>query len=102
MNKMYFTMISEDYRKDRNKLETEVKKLIRHISNRLVYEELLPVFIQAIKDEISRLCDQHRTSKRLSCYEWTHLSNDDTKRISVDGVFQLTFHLVNESPFPEL
>lgn len=89
--KYYFTLISGDYRSDKNQLETAAKKATREASHRLVAESDLKGFKNEFMCKIKELNGKYPRCRPLEPHNFTY-HIDSKGCISIDGVCDLDFY----------
>lgn len=90
--KYYFTLISNDYRVDKNKLETAAKEATREASHRLVSEKELPDFKKEFFQKINDLNTKYPRCKPLNPYHFKYHFDNEKSAICVDDVCDLLFY----------
>jgi len=94
--KQYFTLISNDYKVDKNKLETAAKKATNEASHRIIPGSELKAFKQTFRDRIKELNKAFPRCKPLEVSTMNaHVSKADSI-IWVENVCDLEFYLVKE------
>lgn len=90
--KYYFTLISNDYRADKNKLETAAKEATREASHRLVSEKELPDFKKEFIQKIKDLNTKFPRCKPLDVYldKFRYFKNSES--IWITDVCRLDFY----------
>lgn|GEM_PF-4478159 len=71
----------------KNKLQEAVYKLLKHHSNRLIYDR--ETFVKMIKGEINHLNSVHPKCTALKCSSWE--SSDSTVSIGCGELFTVSF-----------
>lgn len=91
--KYYFTLIIQDYRAEKNKLETAAKEATREASQRIISENELKDFKKDFIQKIKDLNEKHPRCKPLNFWEekYQHFNKNDMS-ILIDGVCSLTFY----------
>ena len=104
MANQYFSQISNDYRADKNQLETSAKTFIKGMSNRIIPENSIEDFDNRLLEGIHAINLRFKKCKPLYFYKWkeTLLDDEDIYRWSVDGVFMITLLPINEYPLPKI
>lgn len=90
--KYYFTLISNDYRADKNRLETAAKEATREASHRLVPETELNVFRKEFRQKIDELNKKHPRCRPLEYYKFDYHINRGKSAIVINGVCELLFY----------
>jgi len=91
--KYYFTLISNDYRVDKNKLEAAAKKATRKASYRIISEKEILPFKKEFRDKIKKLNEKFPRCKPLEISsDRYHISNTKSY-IWIEGVCCLDFYL---------
>lgn len=90
--KYYFTLISNDYRIDKNKLETAAKDATREASYRLISQEELPNFKKEFIRKIKDLNTKHPRCKPLEPYNFQYHIDNEKSAICVGEICDLLFY----------
>lgn len=90
--KYYFTLISNDYRAEKNKLETAAKEVTREASQRLVSETELKAFKKDFIQKIKDLNEKYPRCRPIDVYEDKYVNYKNNFGIWVGEVCYLSIY----------
>lgn len=94
--KYYFTLISNDHRLEKNKLEEAAKEATREASQRLISESELMLFKHSFLNKIKDLNTKFPRCRPLHAYEFNYYYNESGSAIIVGDVCNLDFYVVKD------
>lgn len=89
--KYYFTLIGDDYRTDKNKLEAAAKEAFRDASHCIISENEIEFFKKELIERIHELNAKFSRCKPLNPYVFKYHIDAKTA-IFIDGICSLSFY----------